>query len=121
MKKLVLFSAVVFSLVLVAGCGMKTTTVTTDTTTPTTTTTTTNTKKVDATKDQCMDMVVYGMKIALAQTKGDTATATKLADEASALEKKMIAGNVEYEQACNKYMTDMNFINEVQKRTAEVK
>lgn len=119
MKKSLVISTIAFSLLLLAGCGSKTTTVTTSTTT--TTTPITNTTKVDATKDQCMDMVVYGMNIALAQTKWDTATVTKLTNEAADLEQKLRAENVEYEQACNKYMTDMNFIKEVQKRTTEAK
>ena len=113
MKKSLVISTIAFSLLLLAGCGSKTTT--------TTTTPITNTTKVDATKDQCMDMVVYGMNIALAQTKWDTATVTKLTNEAADLEQKLRAENVEYEQACNKYMTDMNFIKEVQKRTTEAK
>ena len=75
---------------------------------------------MDATKDQCMAMVVYGMKVALAHTKGDTATANKLANEAMELEKKMIADNVEYETACEKYMTDASFVQEIQKLTADM-
>jgi hypothetical protein len=36
------------------------------------------------------------------------------------LEMKYRAWNVEYEQACNKFMTDTTFINAVQKRIQEL-
>lgn len=120
MKKLLSFSLIACSVVLLAGCGSKkvdVSDVTVDTTVPAVTT---NTTKVDATKEQCLELVTYGMKVALLQTKWDTATAAKLADEAATLEKKFIAGNVEYETACNKYMTDASFVQEIQKQVKEL-
>lgn len=128
-KKLVLLSSIVFTLLLLAGCGKKTETqmVTpeewtpiAETTTVETTTVETTTKTVPATKSQCLELVVYGMKVALLQGKWNTASATKLAQEASDLEKKYISSKIEYEESCGMYMIDQQFVQEVQKRVAEV-
>lgn len=115
MKKLLLISTLAFSFLLVVGCGKKTENITTDTTTQVQ-----NTDKKEATKDQCFDLMELAAKAAVLQSKWETASATVLADEAMNLEKKMIADNVEYESTCEKYMTDMNFIKEIQKRVAEM-
>ncbi|MEI6119052.1 MAG: hypothetical protein WCP92_07765 [bacterium] len=48
-------------------------------------------------------------------------TVEKLTQEAATLEKKFNTENVEYETACNKYMTDASFIQEVQKITTQIK
>jgi hypothetical protein len=45
----------------------------------------------------------------------------KLTQEAATLEKKFNTENVEYETACNKYMTDPAFIQEVQKLSTQLK
>lgn len=123
-KKLLLLSSIVFTLLLLAGCGKKTETetVTPDEWMPTVETTTveTTSKTVPATKEQCLELVVYGMKVALLQTKWETATATKLAQEASDLEKKYISSKIEYEESCGIYMIDKDFVQEIQKRVAEV-
>ena len=65
-KKLLFLSAAMFSLLLVAGCGTKTTTTSdaTTSTTPTTTATTTN-----ATKDQCIELMAYAFKVAQLQAQ----------------------------------------------------
>lgn len=60
------------------------------------------------------------MKVAVAQTNGDTATATKLANEAMDMEKQLNLDNVEYETACGKYMTDAAFVQEVQNQVKEL-
>lgn len=51
-----------FSVLLLVGCGKKTVTVD-----ETLTETTTTTETVEATKDQCLELVAYGMEVALAQ------------------------------------------------------
>lgn len=123
-KKLLFLSSIVFTLLLLAGCEKKTETqmVTPDEWTPIAETTTveTTSKTVPATKEQCLELVVYGMKVALLQGKWNTASATKLAQEASDLEKRYISSKVEYEESCGKYMIDAAFVQEIQKRTAEV-
>lgn len=63
MKKLLLISTLVFSLLLVAGCGKKTETTTTDTTTVDATTQT----STDATKEQCLELMAYAFKVAQLQ------------------------------------------------------
>jgi len=122
MKKLLSLSLIACSLVILAGCGNKkadvSDTTTVDTNVPAVTT---NTKKVDATKAQCLEMVTYGMNLAIAQWKWDTATVAKITADASNLEAKFRTDNVEYENACNKYMTDADFIKEVQKLTTGLK
>jgi len=70
MKKLLSLAVITCSVILLAGCGSKKADVsdtTTDTTVPAVTAI--NGKKVDASKAQCLQLVTYGMKVALAQTK----------------------------------------------------
>jgi len=123
MKKLLGLSLIVCSVIVLAGCGSKKSavvdTTTTDTTVPAVTAT--NGKKVDATKAQCLEMITYGMNLAIAQWKWDTTTVAKLTQEAATLQEKFNMDNVEYELACNKYMTDASFIKEVQKLTTQLK
>jgi PBP1b-binding outer membrane lipoprotein LpoB len=71
MKKLLSVAVITCSVILLAGCGSKkadvSDTVTTDTTVPAVTTT--NGQKTDATKAQCLEMVRFGMNLAIAQQK----------------------------------------------------
>lgn len=78
-------------------------------------------KKTPATKDQCMDLTAYAMKVAIDKAQGKDADALKRAQMASDLEVKYGAMNVEYEEACGTYMTDPSFMQAVQKRIAELK
>lgn len=122
MKKLLGLSLIACSVILLAGCGSKkadVTDTTTDTTVPAVTAT--NGQKTDATRTQCLDMVKFGMNLAIAQQKWDKMNIEKLTQEAAALEKKFNTANVEYETACNKYMTDASFIQEVQKLSTQLK
>ncbi|MCX6824113.1 MAG: hypothetical protein NT085_03215 [candidate division SR1 bacterium] len=124
MKKLLSFSLIACSVILLAGCGSKKADVSDVTTTgniAVPAVTTTNGKKVDATKAQCLEMVTFGMNLAIAQSKGDKLNIEKLTQEAATLEKKFNTENVEYETACNKYMTDADFIKEIQKLTTQSK
>jgi len=111
-----------FSLLLVAGCGTKTTT----TTPTTTTTTTTNATTTNATREQCLELMAYAFKVSQLQALWDTAAMWTWAQKANDLELQLKAKNLEYEQACNKYlantnMNDMSFYNDVQKRVKELK
>jgi hypothetical protein len=70
MKKFLIAAGAVCSLALLAGCGgAKTADVPTDTTpiVDATMPTTSNATKVDATKEQCLQMVTFGMRAAVAQ------------------------------------------------------
>gem|GEM_PF-5424441 len=62
-KKLLFLSVAMFSLLLVAGCGTKTTT----TTPTTTTTTTTNATTTNATREQCLELMAYAFKVSQLQ------------------------------------------------------
>lgn len=124
-KKLVSMSVVAISFLILAGCGQKKTVETTTVNeTPQVQDTQVqgavqNTAKVDATKAQCLEMTAYGMKIAL-----DTAqwnNTSKWLQKGADLEQKFRAENVEYEEACNKFMSDPAFIQEVQKSLQELK
>jgi hypothetical protein len=66
-------------------------------------------------------MVTFGMNMAIAQSKWDKINIEKLTQEAAALEKKFNMANIEYETACNKYVTDPDFIQEVQKLSTQLK
>jgi PBP1b-binding outer membrane lipoprotein LpoB len=95
-KKLLSISVIAISLLVFAGCKTKTvtapsttTTTTTTTTTPTTPTTpVANGKTVSATQAQCLDLIAYGMKIAIDQGQAKTTDADALAKKASDLEMK---------------------------------
>ena len=124
MKKLLSLAVITCSVILLAGCGSKKADVSDVTATGTTTVpavTAQNGKKVNATKVQCLEMVQYGMNMAIAQQKGDKMSVEKLTQEAATLEKKLNMANVEYETSCNTYMTDASFIQEVQKMTTQLK
>ncbi len=123
-KKLLVVSAITLSLVVVAGCKTKTADVSKDATSPTAATATQetqNTAKAPATKEQCMDLITFAMKVASLKAQWDEAGALRFAQQASDLENKYINQNVEYEEACAAYMTDMAFAQEVQKRMTEIK
>jgi len=131
-KKVVGFSLIACSFLLLAGCGNKTVEVTDETTpvdeTVTTpvdeTVTTTDVKTTDANKEECIDLMVYAFKVAQLQALWDTAGMQTWAHKANDLEIKYRAQNKEYEEACNKYLAntaDMSFYNEVQTRVKELK
>jgi PBP1b-binding outer membrane lipoprotein LpoB len=65
MKKLVLFSTIVFSLLFLAGCGNKKADVSDTTTVDTTTTVTT--EAGDASKNECLELMAYAFKVAILQ------------------------------------------------------
>jgi PBP1b-binding outer membrane lipoprotein LpoB len=72
MKKLLSVAIIACSVILLAGCGSKKAdvsdvTATGDITVPAVTTT--NGQKSDATKAQCLEMVTFGMNMAIAQSK----------------------------------------------------
>jgi major membrane immunogen (membrane-anchored lipoprotein) len=71
MKKLLGLSLIACSVILLAGCGSKkadvSDTTTTDVTVPAVTAT--NGQKTDATRTQCLDIVKFGMNLAIAQQK----------------------------------------------------
>jgi PBP1b-binding outer membrane lipoprotein LpoB len=112
MKKLVVVSIMAFSVLLLAGCGKKAETVPTDDTVGTETV---NTDKKEATKQQCYDIVKYGIDVAVAQAKGETKTVEELVNKAMALEEKYNLEGVEFENVCEKYMMDADFMKMVQK------
>ena len=114
-KKLLSISVVVCSFLFLAGCSGNKAAVAPSSGTTTGTQNAQGTTKVDATRAQCLEMTSYGMKIALAQAKWDTATVTQYTQKWAALEQQFLAGNIEYQQACNKFMADSTFIQEVQK------
>ena len=121
MKKLLLLSAVIFSLLLVAGCGTKKADISD---TGTTAQTTGATTAKDATKDECLELMAYAFKVAQLQALWNTAGMSTRAQKASDLELKYRAEGREYEEACNKYLAntnDMSFYTEVQKRVKELK
>jgi len=64
MKKLLLLSAVIFSLLFVAGCGTKKADISD---TGTTAQTTGATTAKDATKDECLELMAYAFKVAQLQ------------------------------------------------------
>ncbi len=117
MKKLVVVSIMAFSVLLLAGCGKKAETVPTDDTVGTETV---NTDKKEATKQQCYDIVKYGIDVAVAQAKGETKTVEELVNKAMALEEKYNLEGVEFEKSCEKYMTDREFIMMIQEGTKEM-
>jgi hypothetical protein len=123
-KKALGFSVIAISLLLLAGCGgAKKAPVVTITGEVPAVIDTTVTKNKDATKEQCMDLMVFAFKVAQDQAQGKTDVATWV-NKANDLELKYRAEGLEYEQACNKYLAntaDMSFFNEVQKRVAELK
>ena len=126
-KKVVSFSLIACSLLFLAGCGTKTPDVSTNETPvvdTTVKTTDVNVKTTDATKEQCLELMAYAMKVAQLQSLWDTAAMTTWAQKANEIELQYKAKNLEYEQACNKYLADtkdMSFYNDVQKRIKELK
>lgn len=106
-----------FSVLLLAGCGKKAETVPVDDAIGTETV---NTNKKEATKEQCMEIVKFGMDVAIAQSKGDMQTAEALAKKAMALEEKYNLEGVEFENVCEKYMMDADFMKMVQEGAQEM-
>lgn len=118
MKKHIFITiAAMCSLVLLTGCGGNKEVVedTEDTAGTTVSLTIVTGDKIEATKEQCLEMVAFGMKVMKAQTEGDMATAAKLAQEWSEYESTLSAQNVEYEESCAKHMTDQEFMEDIQK------
>ncbi len=118
MKKLLLVSAMAFTVLLLAGCGKTTEVAPTDEVVSVTETS--DVTKKEATKEQCFEIVKYGMDVALAQMKGETKTAEDLAQKAMALEEKYNLEGVEFENTCEKYMTDAEFVQMVQEESKKM-
>ncbi|MFA6255758.1 MAG: hypothetical protein WC606_01120 [Candidatus Absconditabacterales bacterium] len=124
-KNVLTVSVVACSLLLLTGCGgTKKADVSTGAVTTINenvqTTGVANTKP--ATKDQCIELMAYAFKFAQLQAQGDTTAITTWAQKANDLEVKYRAAGLEYEQACNKLLSaDINFMQVVQKRVAELK
>lgn len=116
MKKLVVVSIMAFSVLLLVGCGKKAETVPADETvvTESVDTETVNTDKKEATKEQCYEIVKYGLDVAIAQAKWETKTVEELVNKAMALEKKYNLEGIEFENSCEKYMIDREFIKMIQ-------
>ena len=123
-KKVVGFSLIACSFLLLAGCGTKTVEITDGTTPVDAAVTTPNTKVTDADKKECIDLMAYAFKVAQLQALWDTASMQVWAQKAGELESQYRAQNKEYEKACNKYLANtknMDFYNEVQARVKELK
>jgi hypothetical protein len=70
-----------------------------------------------------LELMAYAFKVAILQASWDVAGATAWAQKAGDLELKYRAAGREYEEACNKYLTNTNgttFYNDVQKRVKEL-
>lgn len=117
MKKLLLVSIMAFSVLLLVGCGKKAETVPTD---DTVVTETVDTDKKEATKEQCYEIVKYGLDVAIAQAKWETKTVEDIVQKAMALEEKYNLEGIEFENSCEKFMTDPEFIKMIQEGSKEI-
>ena len=114
-KKVIVFCGIVCSLLFLSGCGNKAKNV--GIPTQVGTTQVQNTMKIPATKEQCLELVAYGMKVALNKAKWDDAEILKRVQKAADVQTQYNGANLEYENTCAAFMNDTTtFWQEVQKR-----
>ena len=72
-----------------------------------------------ATKDQCMELTVLAMKVALDMTSWEKSAEDRITKAAN-LEEEYRKQNIEFEIECEKYMVDPDYMQEVQKKLQEL-
>ena len=80
------------------------------------------TNEMTISKEQCIDVMAYALKVVELQTKWDTESAMVWAQKAADLQEWYISDDAAYEEKCGNYaLSDPNIMQKAQERALELK